>query len=193
MLRDGQDEMKWHKIKIPVCWTIGVLVARREWCSQIVGSTALKGGKSPLLLWPSCLPPLPPPSPRASSATPPLFLSLCPITSPRILSPYLLAPLPPPPHLPPPSVDPVSFILSDGQQVQQLLEDPPTLHRLIDEAFSVLDTDGSGALSASELRPAVETMKEHVQLPPWGGRRIAALSWPSSPLSPARTSLFQAP
>ena len=142
---------------------------------------------------PVMAPPLPPPSPRASSATPPLFLSLCPITSPRILSPYLLAPLPPPPHLPPPSVDPVSFILSDGQQVQQLLEDPPTLHRLIDEAFSVLDTDGSGALSASELRPAVETMKEHVQLPPWGGRRIAALSWPSSPLSPARTSLFQAP
>ena len=63
-------------------------------------------------------------------------------------------------------------MLADGQHVQQLLSDAPTLSRLIDEAFSALDADDSGALTASELKPAVETIKEHVQLPPWGGTAL---------------------
>lgn len=71
-------------------------------------------------------------------------------------------------------MEPISLVLADGQQVQELLKDKDTFSFLVEEVFMQLDTDGSGTLTASELKPAVETLKQHLQLPPWGGEKRSA-------------------
>lgn len=58
-----------------------------------------------------------------------------------------------------------TFDILDGRQIRQLAEDEAALEAILEKAFDELDTDGSGTLSHSELRPAFLNMAKLLGLP----------------------------
>ncbi|CAI5460624.1 unnamed protein product [Closterium sp. Yama58-4] len=60
--------------------------------------------------------------------------------------------------------DPILQFMADGAKMQRLMEEEGELATLIDVLFSSLDTDGSGTISSTELKPALSNMVQHMGL-----------------------------
>ncbi|GJP86294.1 hypothetical protein CLOP_g16337 [Closterium sp. NIES-67] len=61
--------------------------------------------------------------------------------------------------------DPILLFMADGAKMQRLMAEESEFATLVEVLFSSLDKDGSGTVSASELRPALCSMVHSVGMP----------------------------